>query len=59
MAAYNIYGQKDELTYGTDGNRFRVDIKTSGTLQSSKVYVGNNEVVYNASGTATAWRTFI
>lgn len=50
---------RDEFTYGVDGNRFRVDHKMNNSLQSTKIYIGNNEIVYNASGTATAQRTFI
>jgi len=50
---------RDEFTYGTDGNRFRLDLKTGSTLQGTKVYVGSSEFGYNASGTNTYKRTII
>jgi len=50
---------KDEFTYGTNGNRFRLDLKTSGVLQRTKVYVGSNEFGYNATGTSVYKRTII
>jgi len=49
----------DDFTYGVDGNRFRVDLKQSGTLKSSKVFVNNNEFMYNASGSVVYKRTII
>ena len=51
---------RDEFTYGINGNRFRLDLKTSGgTLQGSKVYVDESEFGYNAAGTSTYKRTII
>lgn len=53
-------GYRDDFTYGVDGNRFRVDFKTSaGVLQSTKIYLGNTEFGYNASGANVYKRTII
>jgi len=49
----------DDFTYGIDGNRYRVDFKTSGVLKSSKVYIGSSEFGYSSTGVLIYTRTFI
>lgn len=48
-----------DFIYGVDGNRFRMDNKIGGILQSSKIYIGDNEFGYNSSGALTYKRTII
>jgi RHS repeat-associated protein len=49
----------DDFTYGVGANRFRVDMKASGNLILSKVYVNNSEFGYNSTGTLVYKRTII
>jgi RHS repeat-associated protein len=56
---YNDNSCRVDFTYGIDGNRVRLDNKTNGVLQNSKVYIGNCEFVVNSSGVITAQRTMV
>jgi len=53
----------NDFTYGIDGNRYRCDfysyINSVKTYQGSKVYIGNCEFGYNATGVQTYARTII
>lgn len=50
---------KNLFTYGPSGNRFKVDRFEGNTPVSSKIYVGNNEFLYNGSGALVCKRTMV
>jgi RHS repeat-associated protein len=59
IAAIDNGTYKDMFSYGPDGNRFKVDYYQAGSLKTSKIYIDNNEFVYNSTGQYLCGRTFI
>ncbi|MDD3174683.1 MAG: hypothetical protein PHF63_13655, partial [Herbinix sp.] len=50
---------KKVFTYGPGGSRYRMDSWHNNAMESSKIYVGNCEFLYNSEGALTGSRTII
>jgi RHS repeat-associated protein len=50
---------KNDFTYGVNGNRFKVNCYENNSITRSKIYIGNSEFGYNASGSLSYKRTII